>query len=116
MRQRLVPRRGGPRTKTLPRIDGKQTKEREELYAKVPPPGDPIPINVDPFEINDAIPEDVEIRAVVRGMRNGRAGGASKIRAEDMKTWLRGAIEEEEEGKEGAGDKWRVFITLIQTI
>ena len=50
----------------------KQTKEREELYAKVPPPGDPIPINVDPFEINDAIPEDVEIRAVVRGMQNGR--------------------------------------------
>ena len=77
----------------------KQTKEREELYAKVPPPGDPIPINVDPFEINDAIPEDAEIRAVVRGMRNDRAGGASKIRAKDMKTWLRDAIEEEEEGK-----------------
>ena len=38
-----------------------QTEEREQLYAKVPPPGGPIPINVDPFAINDAVPEEPEI-------------------------------------------------------
>lgn len=29
----------------------KQTEEREELYGKRVPPGDDIPINVDPYEI-----------------------------------------------------------------
>ena len=54
----------------------KQTRERVELYGKVPPPGDHIPINVEPFKIRDAALEDVEIRVreIVRGMRNGRAG------------------------------------------
>eukprot|EP00957_Ditylum_brightwellii_P103699 7900277-Ditylum_brightwellii.AAC.1 len=67
-----------------------QTREREELYREVPPPGDLIPINVDTFEIRDKAPDDAELRAVVTEMRNGRAGGASTIRAEDLKAWLRG--------------------------
>ena len=94
----------------------KQTTEREELYAAIPPPGDSIPINVEPFEVRDDIPGDMELRAVVAGLRNGRAGGASKMRAEDIKGWLRGIREEEDEGREGAGDKWRTFVLLIQTI
>jgi len=52
----------------------KQTTERVELYEKVPPPGDPIPINIEPFEINDEAPGEVELRGVVRGLQNGRAG------------------------------------------
>ena len=95
---------------------GLQTKERVELYGKVPPPGDPIPINVEPFTINDEILDDVEIRGVVSPMRNSRAGGASGIRAENMKVWLQGVIKEEKEGKEGAGDKWWILVKLIQTI
>ena len=45
----------------------KQTAERKELYGKVEPPGEPIPINVEPAEVPDACPEDAEIRAAVRG-------------------------------------------------
>ena len=93
-----------------------QTREREELYAKRTPPGEPIPINVDPFEIRDETPEDDEIRAVVKALKPGRAGGASKIRAEHMKTWLRGMTDEEECGTVDAGDKWRLFVWLIQSI
>ena len=98
----------------------KQTAEREELYRKVIPPGDPIPINVDPYEVQDEVPGDMEIRAKVKDLRNGRAGGASKMRAEDIRGWLRG-IEEEEDQKRGtegagAGNKWRLFIKLIQSI
>ena len=44
-------------------------KDREELYQKVSPPGDPIPINLEPFDINDETPEDIEIRAVIKGMK-----------------------------------------------
>ena len=55
----------------------KQTAEREELYWKVSPPGDPIPINVEPFDLDDSIPEDAAIREVVAGLINGRVGGAT---------------------------------------
>ena len=44
-----------------------QTQEMVELYRKVPPPGDPICINVEAFPINNAIPEGGEIRGVVQG-------------------------------------------------
>ena len=62
-----------------------QTAERAELYAKVQAPGAPIPINVEPFAIDDSVPKEPEIRAVVKGMRNGRAGGVSGIKAEQIK-------------------------------
>ena len=42
-------------------------KERKELYQKVSPTEEPIPINVEPFDINDETPEDVDIRTVVKG-------------------------------------------------
>ena len=32
------------------------------------PPGDPILINVEPFELDDSVPEDIDIRAVMTGM------------------------------------------------
>jgi len=41
---------------------------------------------------------------------------ASKIKMEHIKLWLAGMIEEEEEGMEGAGDRWCLFVTLIRTI
>jgi len=93
-----------------------QTKERVELYTKVPPPGDPIPINIDPFEMNDEVPTDEELRGVVFGIRNGRAGGVSGIHAKHMKQWLCDAVVEEENGTTGLGNEWRVFLGLIQAI
>ena len=85
----------------------KQTQDREALYAREEPPGDPIPINVRAYAINDAAPGDAEIREAVRALTNGRAGGASHIRAEDIKGWLRGALAEEDpegDAPPGAGD------------
>ena len=63
----------------------KQTDDRVELYERVPPPGEPIRINVEPKEVEDAYPGNVELRDAVRGLRNGRAGGTSGIRAETIK-------------------------------
>ncbi len=37
------------------------TQERRDLYTAATPPGDAIPINVDPFDVNDDIPTDGEI-------------------------------------------------------
>ncbi len=41
-------------------------EERKILYARVPPPGEQLPINVTPFDIPDGIPSNLEIREVVR--------------------------------------------------
>ena len=114
----------------------KQTAERVELYTKVPREElrAPLPINVEPFPISDAVPSEWEIREAVARLKNGRTGGASGMRAEDIKGWLRGAVREEEavrrmmrgeaedlgagegEGVEGAGDQWRALVSLVQAI
>ncbi len=73
-----------------------QTQDREELYGHVPPPGDSIPINIDPSPITNTVPPDLEIREVVRGLKKGRARGISKICAENLKSWLRRVVEEED--------------------
>jgi hypothetical protein len=62
------------------------------------------------------VPEEPEIRAVVKGLLNGRAGGASGMCAEHIKQWLHDMIVEEEDGKDGLGDKWRLFVELIQIV
>ena len=92
-----------------------QTTERQELYGFIPSPGDNIPVRVQPFAVNDDVPEDREIRGAVRKLRNGRAGGSSGIRAEDLKRWLRDAeVEEDEETEGGDGTLWRIVVRLIQ--
>ena len=94
----------------------KQMAERAELYANVQAPGAPIPINIEPFAIDDSVPKEPEIRAVVKGMCNGRAGGASGIKAEEIKQWLQSMLMEEEKGVKGLGDNWWLFVELIRII
>jgi hypothetical protein len=85
----------------------RQTSERVDLYARRQSPGDPLPLHLTPVEINNDIPLDSEIRTAAGGLTNGRAGGASGMRAEHVKLWLRGALEEEDlesQGNEGKGE------------
>ena len=87
-----------------------------ELYEERTPDGDPIPINVEPFEINDETPTDMEIRCIVQArLKRGKAGGASQIRAEDIKEWLIGAQLEDEDpdANVGAGEKWQLFVEVL---
>jgi len=51
-----------------------QIKERVELYGNVPLRGDPIPINVEPFDTNGVTLDDGELREVVKSSYKGRAG------------------------------------------
>ena len=62
---------GGRLPKPCNEIMMMQTSEQVELYWKVPPPGDPIPINVEHKEVEDTCPGDVDLREVVRGLRSG---------------------------------------------
>ncbi len=62
------------------------------MYARRQPPGDPLPLHLTPAEIDGDVPMDSEIQIVAGGLTNGRAGGASGMRAEHVKAWLRGAL------------------------
>ena len=83
----------------------RQTKEREDLYARQEPPGDPIPCNASRPPLADGAPPDAELRVAVKNLRNGRTGGGSNMQTEDIKSWLRGMERDEKaanEGEEGA--------------
>jgi hypothetical protein len=74
-----------------------------------------MPINVDPIPVPDGPPMDHEIWEGVANLRNGRAAGATGMKAEHLKEWFCGVRREEsEDGVEGAGDSWRLFVSLMQ--
>ena len=100
------------------------TAEQTELYRQVPPPGENIPVTVDPTHIDDSVPTEDEVEAAVKKLRRNRSGGPSRIRAEHVKGWLaaarRGGMAEEK-GKaktateEEGEDLWGKVVELTQT-
>ena len=74
------------------------TAERTTLYSRVPPPpGDTIPVTIEPFAVEDGVPLEVEVEWEIKRLRINRAGGPSRMRAEDLKGWLAAARREEKE-------------------
>ena len=64
------------------------TAERVDLYSYIPPPGENIPISVEPFPVEDSVPTEYEIKWAVKRLRNQRSRGPSGIRAEHIKGCL----------------------------
>ena len=83
------------------------TAERVTLYRQVTPLGDSIPVDIEPFAVEDGVPKEGGIEWAVKRLRNNRTGGASRMRAEDLKVWIAAARRGEEKGetaeKEGGG-------------
>ena len=93
-----------------------QTLEWVDLYAQRQSPGDPLPIHLTPAKINNDVPLDSKIRTAMGELTNGHAGGALGMRAEHVKAWLQGAVEEEDpegQGNEGKWDNWDLFVELV---
>ena len=65
------------------------------------PPGDPIPIHVNPAPIDDSIPTPSEIRAATSRLKNHKATGPSAMRAEYIKQWLHDAFPQDFHTGEG---------------
>ena len=61
--------------------------EFESLYMAAPPSGDPIPVHVPPFPVNDDVPTEEEIITALHQMRRRRVPGASGIRTEEIIRW-----------------------------
>jgi hypothetical protein len=103
--------------KPCPETLAKQTEERIQLYTAVHPPGWAMRFNVDPSNVPDAASTDSELRAVVGSLRNGRAAGATGMRAKHLNKWLGDMkCKETEDGVEGIGDRWWSFVALLQAV
>ena len=88
----------------------KVTNDRIKLYSKSLPP-DRLPILVAPFDIDDVVPEPDEIADAIKGLRNGKSPGPSKIRAEHLKEWVKEAYREHHPYQ----GNWNRVVDLIQT-
>jgi hypothetical protein len=98
----------------------RQTDERVELYAERAAYGEEFPPNGTPFDIDDDPPSEGELRTAVSQLSHGRCGGASGIRAEHIKAWLRGAklAEDPEKGINHVGEAktWDEFVELCSSV
>ncbi len=77
----------------------RQTEERVELYRWLDSPRKPLPINLQGPAIPDNMPSDHEIRDAAQDLPSSHAGGASKMRMEDIRQWLHGITLEEDPNK-----------------
>jgi hypothetical protein len=103
-----------------PQTMAQQTEEQVELYQRQDSPEGLLPINLQGPVIPNKVPSNHEIRDAAWDLLRGRMGGASKMRAEDIKRWLR-SITLEEDPKKGPdniweGDNWCLLVGLIQAI
>ena len=64
------------------------TSDRFMIYRQVPPPGQPIPVRVPPFLLNDSIPENKEITWAVRRLHLNHPGSSPGMRAEYLRQWF----------------------------
>ena len=90
-------------SKPYHRFMTRQTKEREELYTRWEPPGDPIPCTTARPPLEDGTRLDAELRAAVKKLCNGRAEGGSTMWVKDLKARLKGMEQEEKAAKESEG-------------
>jgi hypothetical protein len=74
------------------------------------PPGDPIPICVAPFEIDDNVLDEREIADTVRLLSWGKSPGPSGIRAEHLREWLNAAERENNPDP----STWNKMVELVQ--
>ena len=80
-----------PARVTLERI----TAERVELYSYVPPPGENIPISVEPLPVDELVPTEEEIEWAVKHLQDHRSRGPLGMRSKHLKGCLAAAINKE---------------------
>ena len=69
-------------------------------------------ILVQPMEVNDEVPMEADFDLAVQGLRAGRAGGPSEIRAEYLKGWRKEANQE----RGLVGRRWDLVLRIVQVM
>ena len=83
-----------------------------ELYRCRTPARLKVPILVHPEEVNDELPTEAEVNLAVQGLKAGKVGGPSGMRAEDLKGWHKEAKWE----KDPVGRRWELVVRLVQVM
>jgi len=71
-----------------------------------------MPIHVNPFPINDGVPDSDEIAAAVRRLKRNKAPGPSGFTTDVAKDWLLEATKAEDP----ITHRWDLLVELIQTV
>jgi hypothetical protein len=82
------------------------------LYQRNDPPGEPIPVHVSPFDIDDEVPTETEIANAVRCLKTGKAPGQTGMRAEHLKAMLLRASKENSTPEDQ--QDWDLVCQLVQ--
>ena len=83
-------------------------------------------MEIEPFEVEDGVPDEGEIEWAVKRLRNNRAGGPLRMRADHLKGWLaaariweKGKSADKEGGgredKQEGAENWARVVELAQT-
>jgi hypothetical protein len=108
---------GGPSPKSLPRNAGQTDGRKDKVVHSGAPPGAGAAHQCQPNCCSWWPPKVLEIREVVAKLWNGRVADAMGMKAEHLKGWLCYVkCEEAVDGKEGAGSRWRLYVSLIQAV
>jgi hypothetical protein len=74
----------------------KMEVEFKALFKLEPPPGEPIPVLVAPFDVEDDVPSKEEIEDAVLGLKSNKPPRPTGMQAEHLKEWLAAARKEED--------------------
>ncbi len=106
---------GGLSTESLPRDVGIADGREGGVVHSGLPPGVVAAHQRHPHPCPRRTPMDQDIWEVVAKLHNGCAVGAMGMKVEHLKEWLHSIKREEAVASmEGAGDRWRLFVSLIQ--
>jgi hypothetical protein len=98
----------------------RQTDKQEELYAEQAAYGAAFPANGVPYAIGDNQPIESKLQALISLLSHRQCRGASGIRAEHIKAWLRGVKKEEDPetaaSHVGAGKTWHEFVHFCTSV
>jgi hypothetical protein len=83
--------------------------EYSVLCTRTNPPGEPIPILVTPFNLDDEIPKEGDIEDIVERLKLGKAPGPSGIKSEQLKMWL----DASKRSNDPYPVKWNKFVELV---
>jgi hypothetical protein len=69
----------------------KKTRDQcKALYKKEQSDGEPNPVDIAPFPIDNTVPEEEEVCEALKKLRLGRSVGGTGLSVEDLKKWTKG--------------------------
>ena len=108
----MVQGRNGKSTKPTFEDAEKLSAEYESLFKREEPPGESLPLHVEPFNVDDNPPDEMEIVKALWKMNTGKSPRATGIKVEDLRQWHFNARISKEKTQEDI-QLWEKVLELI---